>query len=280
MKIFILWDMEGTSGLFTREQVWYWEEGVREQVAAEGRDLLIADVNAASAAALAAGADELIVCDTHHGGGNLQPEKMLSDPRITYLFRSVGLQDGKRRWMPGLDHAVDYLMLPGHHAKAGTPGAFLPHAWSLDWADVRINGQSVGEIGLETCYAGYWNVPLVFVQGDEACCAETAAQFPGAVTAAVKRAVAADRCVGPDPEEARRLTAQKVVEAVERTRSARPAPYKPDLPLTVSIRMASLEGAERAAGRPGVERLDDHTVACRIERQCDVIKWITGAGLD
>ena len=97
MKIFILWDMEGTSGLFTREQVWYWEEGVREQVAAEGRDLLIADVNAASTAALAAGADELIVCDTHHGGGNLQPEKMLSDPRITYLFRSIGLQDGKRR---------------------------------------------------------------------------------------------------------------------------------------------------------------------------------------
>ena len=26
---------------------------------------------------------ELIVCDTHHGGGNLLPEKLLQDRRIT-----------------------------------------------------------------------------------------------------------------------------------------------------------------------------------------------------
>src|SRR5438045_6262974 len=107
MKIFMHWDMEGTSGLFRREQVWYWEPGVSDEVAAEGRELLIADVNSTSLAALAAGVDELIVCDTHHGGGNFQIEKMVSDPRITYLVRSVGLQDGKRRWMPGLDHTVD-----------------------------------------------------------------------------------------------------------------------------------------------------------------------------
>jgi hypothetical protein len=31
LKIFMHWDMEGTSGLFTREQVWYWEKGVRPQ---------------------------------------------------------------------------------------------------------------------------------------------------------------------------------------------------------------------------------------------------------
>ena len=24
LKIFVLWDMEGTSGVFTREQAWYW----------------------------------------------------------------------------------------------------------------------------------------------------------------------------------------------------------------------------------------------------------------
>src|SRR5271165_6040693 len=105
----MLWDMEGTSGLFTREQVWYWEKGVRAHVAEEGRELLIADVNSASAAALAAGADELIVCDTHHGGGNLQLEKLLPDPRITYLLYSVGEQNGQPRWMPGLDRTVDYL---------------------------------------------------------------------------------------------------------------------------------------------------------------------------
>src|ERR1041385_9556637 len=103
LKLFMHCDMEGASGIFTREQAWYWENGVREQVAAAARELFTSDVNSASAAALAAGVTELIVCDTHHGGGNLIREKVLQDRRITYLYLSVGMEDGKRRWMPGLD---------------------------------------------------------------------------------------------------------------------------------------------------------------------------------
>ncbi len=38
LKIFLHWDMEGTSGLFPREQVWYWEKGVRPEMAQEGRE--------------------------------------------------------------------------------------------------------------------------------------------------------------------------------------------------------------------------------------------------
>src|SRR5213083_1463305 len=117
MKIFMLWDMEGISGLFTREQVWFWEPGAREDVAIEGRELFLADVKSATAAALAAGADELIVCDTHHGGGNLDLARLPDDPRVTYLGRSTGYENGTFRWLPGLDRSVDALMLPGHHAK-------------------------------------------------------------------------------------------------------------------------------------------------------------------
>src|SRR6266446_9836881 len=161
LKIFVLWDMEGSSGIFTREQAWYWEQGVREQVAMEARGIFTSNVNALSAAALERGATELIVCDTHHGGGNLIREKLSADSRIKYEYRSVGLENGKRRWMPNLDSSVAGLMLPGHHAKAFTEGAFLPHTNSIGWADFRINGQSVGEIGIEACYAGHWDVPLI-----------------------------------------------------------------------------------------------------------------------
>lgn len=279
MKIFIHWDMEGVSGLFTREQVWFWEPGVREEAAAEGRDLILADVNSASAAALAAGADELIVCDTHHGGGNIALDKVLVDSRITYLGRSVGYQDGQRRWMPGLDHTVDALMLPGHHAKAGTDGAFLPHTWSLDWADFRINGQSVGEIGIEACYAGHWDIPLVLVQGDEAGCAEAREQFPSVITAPVKRALSRDLCTGRSAASGRILTAARIAEAIDVTRTAKPAPYKPTLPMTVTIQMTSIAAADKVAARPGVRRVDDLTVEGVVEQQCDVVKWVNGTGL-
>src|SRR6266542_56167 len=144
--------MEGTSGLFRKEQAWYWEPGVPEETAEEGRQLLMADVNAASAAALEGGVDEVIVCDTHHGGGNVRVDELLADPRITYHGRStVTLADGTRRVFPGLDETVDGFCVMGHHAKAGTPNAFLPHAQSLSWADVRPTGVSVGEIGMEAC---------------------------------------------------------------------------------------------------------------------------------
>src|SRR5512142_1988924 len=92
LKIFMHWDMEGTSGLFTREHTWYKEKGVRPEIAEEGIKLLIADVNSAAEAALKAGVDRLIVCDTHGGGGNFRPKEMLADPRITYLYKSRGYE--------------------------------------------------------------------------------------------------------------------------------------------------------------------------------------------
>jgi D-amino peptidase len=279
LKIFMHCDMDGSTGIFTREQAWYWENGVREHIAAEARELFTADVNAASEAALAAGVSQLIVCDTHHGGGNLIREKLLSDSRITYLYRSVGMEDGKRRWMPGLDQTVNGLMLPGHHAKAFTEGAFLPHTWNFEWVDFTINGQSIGEIGIETCYAGHWDIPLIFVQGDEAACLETRRQFPGVVTTAIKRGTT-DSCTGLDAESGHRETAHGVAEAIATLRAGKLRPYKPKLPMTVTLRMRTMDAAAKAAQRPGVLRLDDHTVEARVGRQADVVKWLLGTGLD
>ncbi len=273
--------MEGSSGIFTREQAWYWENGVRDQVAAEARELFTADVNSASAAALAAGVTELIVCDTHHGGGNLLREKLLQDRRITYLYRSVGMEGGKRRWMPGLDQTVAGLLLPGHHAKASTASAFMPHAWSREWLDFTINGQSVGEIGIETCYAGHWDIPLIFVQGDEAACYEARQQFPGVVTAAVKQGgTNPELCAGLDPDSAHRETAKRITEAIEKLRAGKMRPCKPTLPMTITLRLRTMDAAAKAAQRPGVLRLDDHTVEARVGRQADIVKWLLGTGLD
>jgi D-amino peptidase len=273
--------MEGASGLFRREQTWYWEASSSAEDDAAGKALLMADVDAVSEAALGAGADELIICDTHHGGGNIDPERMLKDPRITYVLPR-GRQDGKLRWMPGLDESVDAIFLPGHHAKAGTDGSFMHHTWSSDWADFQINGQSVGEMGIEACFAGHWGVPLAFVQGDEAACAEAREQFPWAVAACVKRAVSYGLAEGLDPAAARKLTAEKAAEAVEKVRRREVRPFQPDLPMTITVRLKSPEAARKALSRPGVEarQIDDCTLEGRVERRADVVMWLLGTGLD
>jgi D-amino peptidase len=281
MNVYMHWDMEGVSGLFTREQTWYKEEGVRPEVAAEGIRLMIADVNAGVRAALAAGAERVFVCDTHGGGGNIILDEMFADPRVTYHGRSRALRDGKQRWMPDLDEQIDGLLLMGHHAKAGTPDAFLPHTWSsAEWSDFRINGESVGEIGIEACYAGSWDIPLILVHGTETACAETETQFPGAVTAAVKGDESYDRCSGLEPEAAHRLTAGKIAEALDRLRTQPPRPYKPSLPLRVTLRLHTPAIADRYAAKPHARRIDETAVEWTVPRQCDVVKWIANAGVD
>jgi D-amino peptidase len=237
-------------------------------------------MRAAITAVLDAGVEELIVCESHHGGGNYRVAEMPQDQRVTYFEHGVATEGGRRRWMPRLDETVDGLLLLGHHAMTGAPGAFLPHSRSLDWLDFRINGESVGEIGFKACYAAHWGVPLILVQGDEAACREAEDRFPGVVTAAVKRAVTADLCEGLDPAAAHRLTAEKIREAIAKARTGQVHVFRPQLPMTVSTRMATAAAASAAALRPGVRRVDEHTVAALVERHCDVVKWITGLGAD
>ena len=78
------WDMEGCSGLFHKDQTWYWYPHVPQATKEEGVRLLMADIDAAVTAALDAGATHVYICDTHHGGGNIRIPEMLQDPRVTY----------------------------------------------------------------------------------------------------------------------------------------------------------------------------------------------------
>ena len=123
-------------------------------------------------------------------------------------------------------------------------------------------------------------MPLILAHGDEAMCQEVATQFPGAVTACVKKAETFERATGPDPAAARKLTAEKIAEAIEMLRTAKPAPYKPTLPMRVVLRYKEESGADAAAKKPGVQRIDAHTVACEVQRQCDVVKWLSGTGVE
>jgi D-aminopeptidase len=183
--------------------------------------------------------------------------------------------------MPGLNETVDGFMLMGHHAKPGTEGAFLHHAQSLDWADIRINGESVGEPGIESCYAGNWDIPVIMMQSDEAGCREAEQLFPGIVTAAVKHAVSYDKAEGPDPQAARDLTARKVKEAIDKLKSGgKFTVYKPTLPMTVSVRLKTTEAAEKLSDRFGTTLKDPFTVEETVDRLCDVMKPFTGAGHD
>ena len=107
MKIYILADMEGISGIRMMEQV--------QRDSGEYRPackLMMDDMNVAIGAAFEAGATEAVACDTHGGGGQISIDKM--DPRATYESPSAGLM------MPSPANDFSGVVLLGHHAMAGT----------------------------------------------------------------------------------------------------------------------------------------------------------------
>ncbi|MBD3243295.1 MAG: aminopeptidase, partial [Chitinivibrionales bacterium] len=117
MKIFVMVDMEGISGVVRAEQVGL--DGVHYETA---RRYATADVNACVRGCLDGGARSVIVRDAHSGRGfNLVWESL--DEGARYI------QGDPATRMPGIERC-DGLILLGYHAMAGTPGAILEHTMS------------------------------------------------------------------------------------------------------------------------------------------------------
>ncbi|MFW5870066.1 MAG: M55 family metallopeptidase [Candidatus Sumerlaeota bacterium] len=251
MKIYILTDMEGISGIYKIEQV---KSDQPDYGAA--RKLMMDDINAAVDAAFAAGATEVVANDTHGGGGQLRVEIM--DSRATY--------ETPNEWsmMPSLDATFDGVVLLGHHAMAGTANAFLDHTVSsAAWFEFRVNGRECGEIGIEAAYAGNYDVPVIAVSGDEATEAE-ARDFLGEVECAVvKRAVCRNRANCFSIEEAHKRIRDAVGTAVMNI--DRYKPYKPELPATLDLTLYRTDMADKWEGRRDLERTGPRSVRAVID---------------
>ena len=172
-------DIEGVTGVVSYEQA---EPGKAEY--AFGRQMFQSDLAALLEGLSSGGVDEVWVYDEHYYGRNVD---------LAALPATVSVICGKppyrAEWAGGLDGSFDGLVLLGFHSKAGTAGGLLPHTYELEIADLRLNGVSVGEIGMEAAVAGDWGVPTVMVVADSAGAAEAEALLPGVVCVAVKEAL-------------------------------------------------------------------------------------------
>jgi D-amino peptidase len=256
MKIYIFADMEGISGIRRTEQAQF-----SSPEYAAGCQLMMGDMNAAIAAAFDAGATEVVACDMHGGGGQVKVEAM--DARATYETPNGKLM------MPSLDGSFDGLILLGHHARAGTLNGFLDHTMnSAAWFEFRINGQPVGEIGIEAAYAAHFDVPVIAVTGDEAAVAEARDLLGDMECAAVKRGIGRSCAHCLSIPEAHKRIREAVMNAVRNP--ARFKPWKPALPATIELTLYRSDMADGRAEQPGVERVDARTLRATIASLRDI----------
>jgi D-amino peptidase len=174
MKIYMMTDLEGVAGVLNFRD-WC---GPRSPYYNVAKELLTSEVNAAADGLLAGGATEIVVADGH-GAGAINP--LLLDPRVELM----------RGWPTGwpllLDDSYDAVAWVGQHAKACTEFAHLAHTQSFAYAELSINGVSIGEFGQLAMCASELGVRSIFGSGDRAFCAEAQALVPGIETVEVKR---------------------------------------------------------------------------------------------
>lgn len=180
MKTFMLRsDMEGISGVVHGQQV-----DPRGCDYAFGLQMFKADLLACLEGLLDGGADQVVIYDEHFDGRNVDPSWLSPSVRVI-----CGKPPYRADWAGGLDRDCAGMIMLGFHSKQGTSDALLAHTYEPDIKDLILNGQSVGEIGMEAAIAGDWDVPLLMLTADSQGVAEVDAMNLGTLGVCVKQSL-------------------------------------------------------------------------------------------
>jgi D-amino peptidase len=242
--------MEGIAGIGHEEATDPYRSAVAPDYAM-ARQLMTGEANAAIRGARRAGATEILVNDSHWHMRNLLPEDLERDAILaTGSPKPQAMLDG----VQGFDAAI----FVGYHARAGTAPATIDHTYNGTVYDVRLNGVPSGEIGLNAALAGWYDVPVVLVSGDDAACAEAAALLGSdLVTVPVKQAVGRHAVRSVHPGVARDRIERGVIDALQR----RHLPLRLTAPITIEVDFVRTHHADMAELAPGSHRLAPRTVA-------------------
>ncbi|CCB71615.1 D-aminopeptidase (plasmid) [Streptantibioticus cattleyicolor NRRL 8057 = DSM 46488] len=240
--------MEGTAGVVDWSQC-----RPSEPEYAYYRGLLQEEVNAAIEGAMAGGASAFLVNDSHSTMANLRPDALAG--RARYL-------SGRHKplyMMEGLDASFDGVFFVSYHGSMSGAPATLSHTYNpLAIAEVRLNGVTAGESGINALVALGHGVPVVLITGDDTTAAEIEPFCPGIHRAVVKTSISRFAADSLHPEQARELIRDAAREAVRALPDA--APPRITLPATLTVRFRNPDLADMATWITGVTRIDPVTV--------------------
>jgi D-amino peptidase len=262
LKIYISADMEGVVGVVTDAQLG--PSGFEYQRA---REFMTEEVKAAVEAAFEAGATEILISDSHGNGQNLLIEKL---PRNTTLVRAF---PRPLMMMQGIDETFDGVIFLGYHTGTTNSQGVRAHTMSsASLADVRLNGISMPEAGVNAAIAGHFNVPVIMISGDDAIVKEATALLGNIEGAVVKWAYGFHSARTLMPEAAYELIREKVKQAIGRIKDFKP--YKLRTPTQLDVRFKNYRPSEILSYLPIVERTDSHSIKFAGKDMIEVSKFL------
>jgi D-amino peptidase len=258
MRVHVISDMEGVSGIARREQT-----NAGDALFEEGRKLYTEDINAAVRGAKAAGATEIVVVDCHGAGDGFTFNSLIPgelDPACEFV-----VQEEWTGYTAFLEEGCDAALFVGMHAMAGTRDGVLNHTVSgLEWHNLWFNGTPVGETGINAALCGTWDCPVLLVTGDDATCREaTELLGKGLTTVSVKQGLGRTSARMLVPSRARELIEEGAKKALSDLKAVEP--YDPGKPCEVKVEYQSSQPPQQLRFQPGIELLDDRTIVSRAD---------------
>ena len=249
MKIYISADIEGVAGITAPEECDAAHPDYRYF-----QEQMTLEVKAACEGATAAGATAIYVKDAHWTGRNINPRLF---PDCVRMIR--GWTGHPFSMMAEIDATFAAAVMIGYHSRAGSAGNPLAHTMSSRVVNVmRINDVPVSEFILNTFTATHCKVPVAFLSGDEALCAEVR-QYNEAVSTYATMKGVGNGTVSVHPGLAQREIRQGVETALRRSdlqQQIRPLPGR----FKVEIDYVKPREAYGKSFYPGAKLVADHTV--------------------
>ena len=253
VKVLLLYDMEGVTGA-TRPQ----DVSASSESYPATRESLTADVNAAIAGLLKAGATEVVITDGHGSGSNAPDYILEKLPKgARFDLREVPYDP----YIETMDKSFAAMVAIAMHGRAGGK-AFLAHTYNghTKWV---MGGHDMNESMLVAASAARFDIPLILVTGDDVLQKEVAAFSPATEYVVVKQAVSVESAQSRPREEVSGDIAAAAERAL-RNRSKIKA-WKPALASPFENRYSYIlpEQAAIAINFPHASPIDNKTVAIK-----------------
>ena len=242
-RILIIADIEGSSGCWSyRASSFMTEDWARACLE------MTRDVQAVVQALFDSGVEHVRIKDFHRTGYNLLPDLIDSRAEIVHGYRT--------RPVPGIGDPgqADAVMFLGMHAASGTDG-FLAHTLTSRVELLEVNGEPLPEIQLFASSLAPWGLKAIFFSGCPVACQQAKASIKNISIYPVDKSVGKQRF---DVAAWRSGLRQAAVKALENNRTA---PYEPEGPIRVIVKMRTGSiAARKMARRWGLDCLGDQIV--------------------
>ena len=210
MRVYISVDMEGIAGVNHPDPT---NPADRRYPVAV--DLMVGETNAAIEGALAAGATDILVNDSHWNMYNLLPADLHPSARVLQGQKAWSMVAGARPDANGRP-SFDVALFVGYHTRAGHPSGTIAHTYSGMPVETRLDGRPTGEYGMNALVLGAWGIPVGLVAGDDALAEEVEGWLPWAERVVVKTIDGGRSAISVHPTVARERVRDGAERAVRR----------------------------------------------------------------